>query len=252
MRKNARRWIFIASVAILTFCAPRMIGAVDRLMWRASGTIESISADTLVVNRFTYKLTAATVYERDHHQTTRSAFGVGDRVKLKFVTDRSVIQLENDSTSAHAPESTPNPAATPHVTRLTAKLAPLGDSKARGDSVSSSSQKERAFTLLINVPRNTIPLATTDAEAKVLSVTATISRGGDLVATCSTRFEPKRKKRSVYQYKTHIQKTGHARSRAIKGRCVLANGSAGIPTVHAGDLVTVSEATYGEFLQGDF
>lgn len=252
MRKNARRWIFIASVVMLTLCAPRMSVGVDRLTWRASGTIESISADTLIVNRFTYKLTATTVYEKDHHQTTRSAFRVGDRVKLKFVTDRSVIQLENDSTSAHAPASTPTPAATPLVTRLTAKLAPLGASKARGVSVSSSSQKERAFTLLINVPRDTIPLATTDAEAKVLSVTATISRSGDLVATCSTRFEPKRKKRSVYEYKTHIQKTGHARSRAIQGKCVLANGSKGMPTVRAGDLVTASEAAYGEFLRGDF
>jgi hypothetical protein len=252
MKKNARRWISIVSIAIVTLYAPQISAGVDRLIWRASGTIEAISVDSLTVNRFAYKLTSTTVYEKNDRQTTRSAFSVGDHVKVTFITDRSVVQLEGESTSGHAPGSTPTPAATPQVTRLTAKLTPLGNSIARGDGVSSYSETERALTLRIKVPRNTIPLATTDAEAKDLSVTASITRHGDLVATCSTAFEPKRQKRSVYEFKVQIKKTGRSRARAIKGKCVLANGATGIPTVHAGDLVTVSEATAGEFLTGIF
>ena len=252
MKKNTRRWITIVSIAILTLCAPQIGAGVDRLIWKATGSIESISASTLVVNRFTYKLTGSTVYERDDQQTTRSAFNVGDRVKVTFITDRSVVQLEEDSSSEHAPAHTPTPVAAPEITKLTAKLAPLGGSAARGDGISRYSDTERAFSLLIKVPRNTIPLATTDAEAKALAVSATITRDGGLVATCSTAFEPKRKKRSVYEFKTLIQKVGRNRARALKGTCVLASGAKGIPTVHEGDLVLVSEAAAGEFLRGDF
>jgi hypothetical protein len=245
----------LVSAALVTVCGPRLSAGVDRLIWRASGTIQSITADSLTVNRFDYKLNSTTVYEKDHHQTTRSAFAPGDRVKITFITDRSVLKLEGETTNAQVPASTPTPAATPQPTKFTAKLAPLGASTARGDSFGSYSTNERTFAIRVRIPQNSIPLATTDAEARALSVKATITRRGETVATCSTAFEPRRRKRSVYEFKTHIQSNGRYSSskiRFIQGRCVLANGISGLPTIRTGDVVTVSETTAGEFLRGGF
>lgn len=244
-------WIVIALVLLATL-APRIGATVDRLIWRASGTVESISSDALVVSRFSYKLTGSTIYEKNNHQTSRSAFAVGDHVSLTFLTDRSVLRLVGDSSDDTPPARNPTPTVKPEVSKFTAKLSPLGASTARGDSVGSYSQAEGSFALRIKLPRNSTPLATTDVEAKALIVTAAITRRGRVVATCATAFEPKRRKPSVYEFKTHLQKTGQNRLRAIKGRCVLPSGKSGLPTVRSGDLVTVSEVTAGEFLRGHF
>jgi hypothetical protein len=217
--------------------------------------IESITANTLTVNRLAFKLTSATIYEKSQHQSNLSSFAVGDRVKVTFITDRSVLRLEGDTSSGDSPTRTPTHVATPHLSRLTARLAPLGVSKARGECVGSYSETGRRFTLNIQIPRNTIPFATTNGEAETLSVNAKITRHGKLVATCATSFALNQRKRAVFEFKTDLTGKGHARSRNIasrKGRCVLPNGSVGPPIVRLGDLVTVSETTAGEFLTGDF
>ena len=252
MSARKGRSIVIALVAVLSTLAPQVGASVDRLIWRASGTVESISSDSLIVDRFSYKLTGGTIYEKNNHQTTRSAFSVGDNVRLTFLTDRSVLRLVGETSGDTTPARTPGPVVKPEISRLTAKLSRLGSSTARGDSVGSYSQTERAFSIRVKVPRNSTPLATTEAQAKALVVTATITRRGAVVATCATAFETKRRKRSVYEFKTSIHKEGRNRSHAIKGRCVLASGASGLPTVRAGDVMTVSEATAGEFLTGRF
>ncbi len=252
MSARKGRSIVIALVAVFSTLAPQVGASVDRLIWRASGTVESISSDSLIVDRFSYKLTGGTIYEKNNHQTTRSAFSVGDNVRLTFLTDRSVLRLVGETSGDTTPARTPGPVVKPEISRLTAKLSRLGSSTAQGDSVASYSQAERAFSIRVKVPRNSIPLATTEAQAKALVVTATITRRGAVVATCATAFETKRRKRSVYEFKTSIHKEGRNRSHAIKGRCVLASGASGLPTVRAGDVMTVSEATAGEFLTGRF
>lgn len=255
MNVHVRRWFLVASVSVFTLCAPRIGASVDRLIWRASGAIQSITASSLTVDRFTYSLTPTTAYEKNHHQTTRSAFSVGDRVKVTFLTDRSVLRLEEDTSRGNIPSGTPIPGATSHSSRFSAKLAPLGASTSRGNSVGSYNETEGRFTLNIKVPRNTIPLATTDEEAKALSVNAVITRRGAVVARCSTSFAVKRQKLSVYEFKTDIERksdNGASTVRARKGRCTLPSGSIGIPTVRSGDRVTVSEKTAGEFLKGHF
>jgi hypothetical protein len=255
MSMKPRSLFFIAAVAMVAFYAPRSGTCEDRLIWYAKGTIDSITSHTLRINRFDYKLTSATAYEMDNHQTTLSAFEVGDHVKVTFLTDRSALKVEGESSNEQAPSRTPTPAATPKVTKLSARLAPLGTSKAKGESVGTYSSTQSKFILLIKIPRNSIPLATTEVEAKALSVRATITRDGDLVARCTTAFAAKRAKRSVFEYKTEIERrssAGSKRTRARKGRCVLANGSTGLPSVRPGDLVTISETAAGEFLRGDF
>ncbi len=255
MKKQIRRWIFAATVTLLTICAPRIGVGVDRLIWRASGTIDSISANSVIVSRFAYKLTPTTIYEKSHRQASLSSFAVGDRVKVTFITDRSVLRLEGESPRENTPSSTPTPDATPNISRLTAKLSPLGVSEALGNAAGSYSETESKFTATIKVPRNTIPLATTNSEAKALSVKATITRRGTIVATCTAPFSLNRRTPSVFEFKTEIERNGGIGStnlRSRKGRCVLANGSVGIPTVRSGDRMTVSEETAGEFLRGKF
>lgn len=255
MEINVRRLILVASVSVLILCAPRSGASVDRLIWRATGSIQAITASSVTVNRFTYTLTPATTYERNHHQTTRSAFSVGDHVKVTFLTDRSVLQLEEDTSNGNLPTSTPTPVPTPRGSRFSAKLTPLGASMSGGNGVGSYNQTEGRFTLNIKVPRNSIPLATTDTEAKALSVSAVITRRGALVARCSTSFAVKRQKRSVYEFKTDIERksdNGSSNIRSRKGGCTLASGSIGIPIVRSGDRVTVSEEMAGEFLKGHF
>jgi hypothetical protein len=110
--------------------------------------------------------------------------------------------------------------------------------------------------LVINVriPRNTTPLATTNAEAKALSLTATITRRGEDVATCGLRFESRRRELSRYDFTTDIESTSRRRVtkvRARKGSCTLANGATGVPRVRDGDNVTISEGG-GDFLRGTF
>jgi hypothetical protein len=141
------------------------------------------------------------------------------------------------------------------VKKSSARLASHGDSRAKGESNASYGETESKFIVQVRIPRNSIPLATTEAEAKALSVKTTITRDGELVARCTASFQPKRRKRFVFEYKTEVERkgrTGATRARSRKGRCVLANGSVGLPSVRSGDLVTVSEATAGEFLKGDF
>jgi hypothetical protein len=107
----------------------------------------------------------------------------------------------------------------------------------------------------VRVPRNTIPLATTNAEAKSLSLTATITRRGEDLATCGLRFYSRRRELSRYEFETDIESSTRRRVtkvRARKGSCKLANGSTGLPKVKDGDVVTVSEADAGEFLKGTF
>ncbi len=252
MKIQLRRLLLIAALAL---CAPRLSAGEDRLIWRAQGVIQTITADILTINRFEYKLNSSTTYEKDSKQTSRSAFTAGDSVKVTFLTDRSVLHVEGESAREDAPSGTPAPTPTPDVKKLSARLTPLGVSKAKGGSIGSYSSAESTFTLQVKIPRNTIPLATTEAAAKALSVKATITRDGDLVARCTTAFEVKRAKRFIFEYKTEIEKrssNGSKRTRARKGRCVLANGSTGLPSVKAGDLVTISETTAGEFLRGDF
>jgi len=255
MQKRVRRWIFAATVTLIIMCAPRIGVGVDRLIWRASGTIDSISASSVSVNHFAYKLTSETMYEKSHQQVNLSSFGVGDRVKVTFITDRSVLRLEGESSRESTPSSTPTPDATPNSSRLTAKLSPLGVSEALGNAAGSYSETESKFTATIKVPRNTIPLATTISDAKALSVNATITRRGTIIATCTAPFSLNRRTPSVFEFKTEIERNGSVGSaniRSRKGRCVLANGSVGIPTVRSGDRMTVSEATAGEFLRGKF
>ncbi|MEN9846962.1 MAG: hypothetical protein RIS36_2109 [Pseudomonadota bacterium] len=243
---------FVIALVVLATLAPRIGASVDRLTWRASGTVEAISSDTLVVSRFSYKLTGSTSYEKNNHQTSRSAFAVGDLVSLTFLTDRSVLRVVGNTTDDTPPAKDQTPGVQPEVSRFTAKLSPLGTSTARGDSAGSYSDAQRSFALRIKLPRNSTPLATTDAEAKALIVTATITRRGDVVATCASAFETKRRKLSVYEFKTHLQKAAQNRLRSIKGSCVLPSGKSGLPIVRSGDLVTISEATAGEFLRGRF
>lgn len=236
-----------------------MSSAEDRLVWKTKGVIQGITATNLKLNGFSYRLTPTTVYEKNDHQTSMSAFSVGDYVEVSFISDHSVIQVEGRSANQSVPTGTPTPlatpVATPEATKFTARLAPLGSSTARGESVGSYSETESKFTLQVRLPRNTVPLATTDAQAKALKVKVTITRDDDVVATCTTAFETTRAKRFVYEFKTEIEgkgKTRGVKSRFRKGRCILASGSSGLPTVRAGDLVTVSEASAGEFLRGDF
>ena len=227
--------------------------AVDQLIWRTKGAIDSISAESITVNRFNYKLTATTVYEKNDQQTGRSAFVAGDYVQLEFLSDHTVLKVREKSSRESVPASTPTPAATPHATKYTARLAPLGASKAKGDSAGSYGETESKFTVTVKVPRNSIPLATTRAEAKALSITAAITRNDELVATCAAAFETKQSKKSLLEFKTEINGKGGSRStkaRARRGYCVLASGARGIPIVRAGDVVTVSETTAGEFLRG--
>jgi hypothetical protein len=236
-------------------CAARSGAATDQLIWHTKGIINAISSDSVTVNRFNYKLTSTTAYEKNGHQTTRSAFAAGDSVQLDFISDHSVLKVEGKSSSDNTASGTPTPVATQHVTKFTAKLAPLGVSTAKGDSVGSYSETQSKFSLTVKVPRNSIPLATSKAEAKELSITATLTRNDELLATCTTAFQTKQSKNSLFEFKTEIEGKGGARStkvRSLKGKCVLASGARGIPIVRAGDLVTVSEATAGEFLKGDF
>ena len=255
MAPKLPRWILIASVAAIGLFAPRATTAEDRLIWHAKGSIQSISSGTLTVNRFEYKLTPSTVYEKDDRPTTLSAFTVGDFVKITFLTDRSVLEVEAETLREDAPNPTPTPSATPNVTKFTTVLTQLGTSTAKGQSGASYGATESKFSLNIKIPRNTIPLATTIAEARALSITALITRDGDLVATCTAALDPKRKKKSIFEYKTEIERKNRAgarRARSKHGRCILANGSAGLPNVRAGDIVSVSEAVAGEFLRGQY
>lgn len=259
MTAHLRRLISLALVVMFVVCTPRAGSGEDRLIWKTKGVIQAISAASLTLNGFSYKLTSTTVYEKNDQHTSMSVFSVGDYVEIQFITDQTVIKVEGKSANQSDPTGTPapvaTPVATPEVTKHTAKLDPLGASTTKGESVGSYSDKESKFTLRVKIPRNTVPLATTDAQAKALKVTATITRDDELVATCTTAFETKRAKKFVYEFTTEIEgkaKTKGVKSRFRKGRCVLANGSPGLPTVRSGDLVTVSEASAGEFLRGDF
>lgn len=255
MTAQLRRLIHIAAVVMFAISAPRASRAEDQLIWKTKGTIQAIVSGSLKLNGFSYKLTPTTVYKKNEQQTALSAFAAGDYVEVSFISDHSVLKVEGKASTQAVPTSTPTPSPTPVVTRFTARFTPLGTSAARGESSAGYSETSSKFTLHVRIPRNTIPLATRDAEAKVLSVTATITRGVDVVATCATAFEKKRAKRSVFEFKTEIEgkgKTRGAKARSRNGRCVLANGSTGIPTVRVGDLVTVSEAQAGEFVRGTF
>lgn len=252
MTIKLRRLIYVASVVILALCLPRMAVASDQLVWKVKGTIEAITSDSLSIKGFSYTLTSATAYEKNDHQTTRSAFAVGDYVQVSFLSDSSVLKVEGTSEAHITPTPIPTPVATPKVTRFNARLKPLGSSTAKGESVASYSEKESKFTVNVRIPHNSIPFATTESEAKVLVVKAAIMRDGDLVATCTAAFEPKKAQSAVFKFKTEIEKKSSARARSRKGRCVLAKGRTGLPTVRVGDLVTVSEATAGEFLKGYF
>jgi hypothetical protein len=254
-----RGWIGAATVVLLAMCAARNGVAEDRLIWNAKGVIQSITADTLTINKFAYKLTPSTIYEKHDRETSRATFAAGDYVKVTFVTDRSVLKVEEEISEQSAPTSTPAPTAipeaTPEVTKHTARLLPLGNSRAKGESVGSYSAKEGKFTLRVQLPRNSVPQAATVADAKALAVKATITRDNKLVATCTVAFEAKQAKKSVFEFRTEIERTiksSSSKARSRKGRCVLARGSVGLPVVRAGDLVTVSEESAGEFLRGDF
>lgn len=255
MTAQLRRLIYIAAVVMFAILAPRASGAEDQLIWKTKGTIQAIVSGSLKLNGFSYKLTPSTVYKKNEQQTALSAFAAGDYVEVSFISDHSVLKVEGKTSTQPVPTSTPTPSPTPAVKRFTARLTPLGTSAARGESSAGYSETSSKFTLHVRIPRNTIPLATRDVEAKALSVTATITRGGNVVATCATSFEKKRVKRSVFEFKTEIEGKGKTRgikARSRKGRCVLANGSTGIPTVRLGDFVTVSEAQAGEFVRGTF
>lgn len=257
MTAQLRRLIYIAATVIFAIWSPRTSRAEDLLIWKTKGTIQSIASGSLMLKGFSYTLTSKTVYEKNNHQTNLSAFVVGDYVEVSFLSDHSVLKVEGKSSNQTVPTSTPTPtpSATPDVTKFTARLDALGASTARGESAAGYSATESKFTLHVRIPRKTIPLVTTEVEAKALSVKAIITRGDDVVATCSTAFEKNRAKRFVFEFRTEIERNGTMRStkaRSRKGRCILANGSTGLPTVRAGDLVTVSEAQAGEFLRGDF
>jgi hypothetical protein len=166
-----------------------------------------------------------------------------------------VIELEAKESGGPIVTDTPAPVATPQVSKFSARLAPLGASLAQGRGAATYNSPEGSLIVTIRIPQNTIPLATTSAEAKALSITATITRKGSNVATCRPRFESKRRQLSIYEFKTEVERKaryGSNKTRSKKGRCVLANGATGLPIVKAGDLVTVSEASAGEFLTGKF
>jgi hypothetical protein len=228
----------------------------DRLIWEARGALQSIGNDTITVSDFQYKLTAATAYERDNQPASRGSFVIGEQVKVTFLTDRSVLELEGESSSHNDPAATtPTPVPTPEATPLSARLSPYRPSVARGEARATYTRGKSRFVIEVRVPRNTIPLATTNAEAKSLSLTATITRRGEDLATCGLRFYSRRRELSRYEFETEIESSTRRRVtkvRARKGSCKLANGSTGLPKVKDGDVVTVSEADAGEFLKGTF
>lgn len=255
MTAQLRRLIYIAAVVLFGILAPGASRAEDQLILKTKGIIQAIVPGSLKLNGFSYKLTPTTLYKKNEQQTALSAFAAGDYVEVSFISDHSVLKVEGKTSNQAVPTSTPTPSPTPAVTRFTARLAPLGTSAARGESSAGYSETASKFALHVRIPRNSIPLATRDAEARAWSVTAIISRGDDVVATCTTAFEKKRAKRSVFEFKTEIEgkgKTRGSKARSRKGRCVLANGTTGIPTIRVGDFVTVSEAQAGEFVRGKF
>ena len=256
MRRKLARWIQRATLVAISVCASQNAMSEDRLIWEARGALQSIGNDTITVSDFQYKLTAATAYERDNQPASRGSFVIGEQVKVTFLTDRSVLELEGESSSHNDPAATtPTPVPTPEATPLSARLSPYRPSVARGEARATYTRGKSRFVIEVRVPRNTIPLATTNAEAKSLSLTATITRRGEDLATCGLRFYSRRRELSRYEFETEIESSTRRRVtkvRARKGSCKLANGSTGLPKVKDGDVVTVSEADAGEFLKGTF
>lgn len=260
MKYELSRWIQRATVAVMALYTIQTGECEDRLVWEAQGSLQSIGSDSIVVSDFRYELTPSTVYERDNHPASRDSFVVGDRVKVTFLTDRSVLELVGKSSDDDQPDGTPvpttaTPIPTPEATPLSARLSPYRPSVARGEARATYTRGKSRFVINVRVPRNTVPLATTNAEAKALSLTATITRKGEDVATCGLRFYSRRRELSRYDFETDIESTTRRRVtkvRARKGSCKLANGATGVPKVKDGDVVTVSEADAGEFLKGTF
>jgi hypothetical protein len=234
----------------------------DRLVWNAQGSLQSIGNDSIVVDNFQYELTSSTAYERNNQPASRESFVVGDHVKVKFITDRSVLELVGKSSDDDQPDTTPapimaTPIPTPEATPISTRLSPFSivPTRARGEVRSTYTGRKNRFVINVRIPRNTVPLATTNAEAKALSLTATITRRGEDLATCGLRFESRRRELSRYDFKTDIESTTRRRVtkvRARKGSCTLANGATGVPRVKDGDNVSISEADGGDFLQGTF
>ncbi|MEY4668206.1 MAG: hypothetical protein RL518_905 [Pseudomonadota bacterium] len=256
MKITLLRSVRLATVALLALIVTSTgARAEKRLTWQSKGTLQVIKADAITVDGFPYKLTAGTVYDRYGQHTTLSSFKVGDYVKVTFLTDRTVLELEAQQSGGQSSTGTPTPAPTPQPSRFSARLSPLGTSVSQGRSAATYQGAAGRFTLEVKIPQNTIPLATTPADAKAMVITATITRKGVVIATCSTRFEATRRKVTAYDFKTEIERTiryGSSRTRAKKGNCILADGSQGLPIVKGGDRMTVSEPTAGEFLTGTF
>lgn len=257
MKCELARWIQRATVAVMALYTIHPGECEDRLVWEAQGSLQSIGSDSIVVSDFRYELTPSTAYERDNHPASRESFAVGDHVKVTFLTDRSVLELVGKSSDDEQPDATPVPILAPQATPISTRLSPYAPlpTLARGEVSATYTGRKSRFVIKVRIPRNTVPLATTNAEAKALSLTATITRKGEDVATCGLRFYSRRRELSRYDFETDIESTTRRRVtkvRARKGSCKLANGATGLPKVKDGDVVTVSEADAGEFLKGTF
>jgi len=257
MKCELASWILRATAALMALSTIHMGECEDRLVWKAQGSLQSIGNDSIVVDNFQYELTSSTAYERNNQPASRESFVVGDHVKVTFITDRSVLELVGKSSDDDQPDATPAPIPPPEATPISTRLSPFSivPTRARGEVRATYTGRKNRLVINVRIPRNTTPLATTNAEAKSLSLTATITRRGEDLATCGLRFYSRRRELSRYEFETDIESSTRRRVtkvRARKGSCKLANGSTGLPKVKDGDVVTVSEADAGEFLKGTF
>ncbi len=244
------------------------------------GLISSRTASGITVAGNTFTFGSGAECYRLLSRISCASLAVGDNVEVKWQGERVIREVEARNASSSSPSPSPSPSSTPRpsptiddhggrsnsgkITRTrSAKLfamatAGLGAGKAQFVQAGDN----RQLNVNVKILEGTTPEIHSLAEARTLSLTATLSRDGTDYARCTLQSDNHVSSRLiagtrllVFEFKVD-QRLVDGRFRSKKGSCDIdlttTGMQLGVPAVQRGDSIRVNEPSAGDFVQGQF
>ena len=238
------------------------------------GTIQAISTSAVQVGGNNYVLNSATEYQNSSGQAIAfSMFQVGRNIEIKWRAEGNArvareLELRSSGTATPTPAATRTPSATAtpggsddsnrsdssksNKTELKRTLSKVIVTKAKAKVDYEGERKERRLKISVKLPKGTVPLVSSLAEAQALDFEAVITRGATVLATCGLDIDNTPEK-TYFEYQLDVR-VKKGKTRESKGSCDVDPATdgiqSGVPVLKKSDLVSIQEATAGAMFSG--
>ena len=228
------------------------------------GTIEAIAADSVTVRQTSFAIVPETKFEDQQSQPADPAlFIVGSVVEVSGRIINGVLtarEIELKSGAGSPGDGNNGNTAPRKKSKLKARLYrtdPLSAAAASSDYryESRRNRSEERFSIELKLPvPSAVPAAGTIDSAAGLQLQAVLSRGGSPYATCALELDKikERRRKIRSEFKVDVREKNNLNLSAFverRGQCdihpEIDGVQTGIPTVEAGDLITIQALTEG-------